>query len=323
MRLLVTGGAGFIGSHFIRLILNDRPDWSVVNLDNLSYAGNPATIKDMESPQHRFVQGDICNTPLVEALVRDPKTDAIVNFAAESHVDRSIQSAEPFIRANIQGTESLLNAARRVGIQKFIQISTDEVYGSAKEGEAFSEHTTLCPNNPYSASKAAADHMVRAYHVTHKLDTCITRCTNNYGPFQYPEKFIPVVVVAAINDAPIPVYGDGLQKREWLHVSDHCRGILAVLEHGRSGEIYNISHDIDITNLELTHRILEALGKPASLIRHVTDRPGHDRCYRVTSHKLRTELGWAPRIAFEDGIRETVQWYQNNLEWVRAVTTVK
>lgn len=323
MKLLVTGGAGFIGSHFIRLILKERPDWTVVTLDNLSYAGNLATMADLESRRHHFVRGDICDTALVEKLLRDHGVEAVVHFAAESHVDRSIASAEPFIRTNIMGTESLLAASLRHGLRKFVQISTDEVYGSAKDGETFSEHSTLCPNNPYSASKAAADHMVRAYHVTHKLPTCITRCTNNYGSFQYPEKFIPVVVASALANKPIPVYGDGLQKREWLHVSDHCRGILAVLEHGKTGEVYNISHDIDITNLELTRQILQVLDKPEGLITHVTDRPGHDRCYRVTSHKLRTELGWAPRMSFEAGLRETVLWYRNNAEWIKTVTVSK
>lgn len=319
MKLFVTGGAGFIGSHFIRLILNERPDWSIVNLDNLSYAGNLATMKDLESHHHQFVRGDICDTALVEKLLKDHHIDIILNFAAESHVDRSIQSAEPFIRTNILGTESLLAAARRHGIQKYIQISTDEVYGSAQEGESFSEHSTLCPNNPYSASKAAADHMVRAYHVTHKLPTCVTRCTNNYGSFQYPEKFLPVVISKALANEKIPVYGDGLQKREWLHVSDHCRGILAVLEHGKVGEVYNISDDIDITNIEVAQQILSILNKPASLIQHVTDRPGHDRCYRVNSLKIRHELDWAPRITFDAGLRDTIQWYQQNADWTRTV----
>lgn len=320
MKLLVTGGAGFIGSHFIRLLTTERASWKIINLDNLSYAGNLATIQDITSAHHHFVRGDICDTSVVEKLLRDHDVDAIVNFAAESHVDRSIQSAEPFIRTNIAGTESLLAAGLRKGIQKFIQVSTDEVYGSANDGESFSEHSTLCPNNPYSASKAAADHMVRAYNVTHKLPTCITRCTNNYGSFQYPEKFIPVVVASALANKPIPVYGDGLQKREWLHVSDHCRGILAVLEYGKLGEVYNISHDIDITNLELTRQILRILDKPESLITYVTDRPGHDRCYRVTSHKLRTELGWGPRVSFEEGLRDTVMWYKNNQTWIKTVT---
>lgn len=321
MKLLVTGGAGFIGSHFIRILTAERPAWQIINLDNLSYAGNLATIQDITSSQHHFVRGDICDTAVVEKLVCDHDVDAIVNFAAESHVDRSIASAGPFIRTNIAGTESLLAAGLRKGIQKFIQVSTDEVYGSANDGESFSEHSTLCPNNPYSASKAAADHMVRAYHVTHKLPTCTTRCTNNYGSFQYPEKFIPVVVASALANKPIPVYGDGLQKREWLHVSDHCRGILTVLEQGKTGDVYNISHDIDITNLELTRQILRILDKPESLITFVTDRPGHDRCYRVTSHKLRTELGWEPRVSFEEGLRDTVMWYKNNQAWIKTVTT--
>lgn len=321
MKILVTGGAGFIGSHFIRLLTAERSSWEIVNLDNLSYAGNLATIQDITSSHHHFTRGDICDTTVVEKLLRDHDVDAIINFAAESHVDRSIASAEPFIRTNIAGTESLLAAGLRKGIQKFVQISTDEVYGSAQDGESFSEHSTLCPNNPYSASKAAADHMVRAYHVTHKLPTCTTRCTNNYGSFQYPEKFIPVVVASALANKSIPVYGDGLQKREWLHVSDHCRGILAVLEHGKTGEVYNISHDIDITNLELTRQILKILDKPESLISYVTDRPGHDRCYRVTSHKLKTELGWEPRVSFEDGLRDTVLWYRNNPDWIKTVTS--
>lgn len=321
MNLLVTGGAGFIGSHFVRLILKDRPNWPIINLDNLSYAGNLATVNDVESPQHHFVKGDICDTALVEKLLTTHSVNAIINFAAESHVDRSIASAEPFIRTNVIGAESLLAAARRSGTSKFIQVSTDEVYGSANDGESFSEASQLCPNNPYSASKAAADHMVRAYHVTHKLNTCITRCTNNYGTFQYPEKLIPVVIASALANKPIPVYGDGLQKREWLHVSDHCRGILAVLEHGKSGEIYNISHDIDITNLDLTRQILKILDKPEDLITHVTDRPGHDRCYRVNSLKIRTELGWAPLVHFPEGIRDTVNWYQNNQSWVKTVTS--
>lgn len=320
MNILVTGGAGFIGSHFIRLLTSERSDWKIVTLDNLSYAGNLATLKDIQSPNHTFVKGDICDRPLVLKLMSTHKIDVIVNFAAESHVDRSIQSAEPFLQTNVVGTESLLTAAREHRIQKFIQISTDEVYGSANEGETFSEHSLLCPNNPYSASKAAADHMVRAYHVTHKLPVCITRCTNNYGSYQYPEKFLPVVISQALNNKPIPVYGDGLQKREWLNVSDHCRGILAVLEHGRDGETYNISDDIDITNLEVAQKILSILDKPASLIQHVTDRPGHDRCYRVNSLKIRRELQWAPQFNFEQGLRDTVNWYRQNGDWMRAVT---
>jgi dTDP-glucose 4,6-dehydratase len=247
------------------------------------------------------------------------RIDAIVNFAAESHVDRSIQSAVPFLQSNVIGVESLLAAARRRGIARFVQISTDEVYGSAPRGHAFSELDRLSPNNPYSASKAAADHLVRAYHVTHKLPACITRCTNNYGPFQFPEKFIPVVIASALAGRPIPVYGDGKYRREWLHVSDHCAGILKVLESGVAGETYNISDDIDITNIDVAHKILDLLGKPRTLIAHVTDRPGHDRCYRVDSRKIRRRLGWKPTERFERGLEKTVGWYVENRAWVKKV----
>lgn len=319
MKLLVTGGAGFIGSHFVRLLTVERPDWTIITLDNLTYAGNLATIADITSSRHHFVRGDICDTALVEKLLREHHVDTLINFAAESHVDRSIESAEPFLRTNVIGTESLLAAARRCGIAKFVQISTDEVYGSAADTECFCETDTLRPNNPYSASKAGADHMVRAYHVTHGLNTCVTRCTNNYGSYQFPEKFIPVVIGRALANDAIPVYGDGLQRREWLHVSDHCRGILAVLEEGRAGEIYNISHDIDITNLDLAKHILRALDKPDTLLQHVTDRLGHDRCYRVNSEKIRRELGWQPQVKFEQGLVETVNWYRDNAAWIATV----
>ncbi|PIR21593.1 MAG: dTDP-glucose 4,6-dehydratase [Deltaproteobacteria bacterium CG11_big_fil_rev_8_21_14_0_20_47_16] len=319
MKLLVTGGAGFIGGHFVRLLLKERPDWTIINLDKLTYAGNMATIKDITSPHHHFVKGDICDTALVSNLIEDHHIDAIVNFAAESHVDRSIESSLPFLTTNVLGTESLLSAARRHKIKRYVQVSTDEVYGSAGESEHFTESSIIQPNNPYSASKAAADHLVRAYHVTYDLPACITRCTNNYGSYQFPEKFIPVIICNAMQGKHIPVYGDGMQQREWIHVMDHCRGVLAVLEHGRAGQVYNFSDDTDITNIDLVRLILEQLGQPNDLIQHVKDRLGHDRRYSVDSSKSQRELNWAPKIPFATGLSETIKWYQDNQNWIETV----
>ncbi len=319
MKVLVTGGAGFIGSNFVRHLLASDPGVEVVNLDALTYAGNLANLEDVAGdPRYRFVEGDIAEPEAVEGCFAQP-LDAIVNFAAESHVDRSILDSSDFLRTNVRGTQVLLEAARRHRVGRFLQISTDEVYGSLGEEGAFTEETPLAPNSPYSASKAAADLFVRAYHVTHGLGALITRCSNNYGNHQFPEKLIPLMILQALEGEPLPVYGDGLYVRDWIHVGDHCRALELVLREGRPGEVYNIGGDAERTNLEVVHRILEILERPRELVRHVQDRPGHDRRYAVSSRKLQRELGWKPRIGFEEGLERTVQWYRQNRRWVEQV----
>lgn len=318
-KILVTGGCGFIGSNFILHLLRTRKDVEVVNLDKLTYAGNLLNLAEVEGdPRHRFVRGDICDEALVGKILADG-VDSVVNFAAETHVDRSIQDSAPFIAANVGGTHALLTAARKNKVRKFIQVGTDEVYGSLGPSGQFTEDSPLQPNNPYSASKASADLLVRAFQRTYGMDASITRCTNNYGPFQFPEKAIPVFIGNALEDRPIPVYGDGLHVRDWLFVEDHCRAIEAVMERGRAGEVYNVGGGNELPNLELARLILRELKKPDSLIQFVKDRPGHDRRYALDSSKLSRELGWKPLVSLSDGIPQTVRWYCEHQDWLRKV----
>jgi dTDP-glucose 4,6-dehydratase len=318
MKLLVTGGAGFIGSNFIRHIRQEHPDWEITNLDKLTYAGNLENLKDVQDqPGYHFVKGDIADRKLVDELLSQ-EFDVIVNFAAESHVDRSILDASPFIETNVKGTQVLLEGAKKHGIQRFIQVSTDEVYGSIDRGH-FTEESTLSPNSPYSASKTAADLLCRAYFKTHHLPAIITRCTNNFGPYQFPEKLIPLAVTNALEDKPVPVYGDGLNIRDWIFVYDHCRALDAVIQKGRLGEIYNIGSGNEKTNLELIRKLLELLDKPQSLIQFVTDRPAHDRRYALNCAKIATELGWKPAYSFEKALSATVDWYLKNESWWRSI----
>ena len=293
----------------------------VTNLDALTYAGNPDNLAGLEAdPRYRFIRGDIADRSLVMPLVRDGGFDAIVNFAAESHVDRSIEDATPFLRTNVIGTQCLLDAARASTISRYVQVSTDEVYGTlAPDDPPFCETTPLTPNSPYAASKAGADLLVRAAHHTFGLDTVITRCSNNYGPYQFPEKLIPLFITNALSDIPVPVYGDGRQVRDWIHVLDHCRGVDAAMRRGRAGEVYNFGGQSERYNIDVTRAILDHCGKTESLIRHVTDRPGHDRRYAVNWAKAKAELGWAPTVPFEEGLASTVAWYQANANWVNRV----
>ncbi|MDR1167717.1 MAG: dTDP-glucose 4,6-dehydratase [Heliobacteriaceae bacterium] len=308
MKLLITGGAGFIGSCFIRYMLNKYPDYKIINLDKLTYAGNLKNLDDISNnPNYEFVRGDICDKKLVPQLVE--RADAVVNFAAESHVDNSIAKPEVFIETNVKGTLNLLLAAKEFKIQRYLQISTDEVYGTLGREGYFHETTPLAPNSPYSASKAGADMLVRAYFETYKLPVLITRCSNNYGPCQYPEKLIPFFISRLLKGEKVPVYGDGMNVRDWLYVYDHCAAIDAVLHRGKIGEIYNIGGNNEKTNLEITRIILDAMGKDESFIEYVEDRPGHDRRYAVCSDKIRSELGWRPSVTFEEGIKLTIDRY--------------
>lgn len=313
--ILVTGGAGFIGSNFVRYMLRTHA-YRIINLDKLTYAGNLENLADLEShPNYTFIKGDICDRLLVEKIFEEEKADTVVNFAAESHVDRSILGAKVFVETNVLGTQTLLDAAKRFGIEKFLQVSTDEVYGSLGETGYFTEETPLAPNSPYSASKAGADFLVRAYHETFKLPTLITRCSNNYGPYQFPEKLIPLMIANALNNKPLPVYGDGLNVRDWLYVEDHCRAIDIVLHKGKFGEVYNIGGHNEKKNIDIVKLILQKLGKPESLITFVKDRPGHDRRYAIDASKIERELGWKPQETFETGIEKTIQWYLDNRNW--------
>ncbi len=321
-RILVTGGAGFIGSNFVRMALAEHPDCFVVNLDKLTYAGNLENLIEFrDHRQYRFVHGDICDGALVEKLIDEHGIDAIINFAAESHVDRSITGPKVFIETNVTGTLTLLQAARDKNVDRFIQVSTDEVYGSLGPDGKFTEQTPLSPNSPYSASKAAADHLVRAFGHTWGLKYNITRCSNNYGPYQFPEKLIPLMIHNALRDKELPVYGDGLQVRDWLFVYDHCTAIWRVLEEASPGEVYNIGGCNEKPNLEVVGHILSHLGKPQTLIRHVTDRPGHDRRYAIDASKITNELGWKPSVTFEQGIAKTIDWYLGNQEWLANVVS--
>lgn len=318
VKVLVTGGCGFIGSNFIRYLLETDPCVSILNLDSLTYAGNPENLGDLDGERrYRFVHGDVTDQRQVRTAVED--VQAIVHFAAESHVDRSIRDAQPFLRTNVLGTQVLLEAARDFGVQRFVQVSTDEVYGSLGSLGAFTEESPLAPNSPYAASKAAADLLVRSYVQTYRLPALITRCSNNYGPYQFPEKLIPLFISKLLQDDPVPLYGDGLNVRDWIHVRDHCVALDKVWRHGRIGEIYNIGGGCEKSNLELTHTLLNALGKPESLIRFVADRPGHDRRYAVDCTKIERELGWRPTIAFAEGLIDTVRWYQANTDWIAHV----
>lgn len=321
MKLLVTGGCGFIGSEFIRQTLAEHDDVQIVNLDLLTYAGNPENLVDLENhPRYRFVHGDIADGDLVKSLV-DDSFDAVVNFAAESHVDRSIEDASAFLRTNVTGTQVLLDAARAAKVARFVQVSTDEVYGSLGAEGLFREDTPLDPRSPYSASKAAADHLVMAAFHTHGMNTVITRCSNNYGPYQFPEKLIPLTILNALAGRTIPVYGDGLYVRDWIHVSDHSRAVWTALEKGKAGAVYNFGGDAERPNLEVVRLILEYTGASADLIRHVTDRKGHDRRYAMDFTLAMRELDWNPRVVFEQGLKETVQWYTSNFSWVERVTS--
>ena len=315
--IFVTGGAGFIGSAFVKILLDETDDFTITNFDALTYAGNPDNLAGIDQTRHRFVHGNIADPEAVHtALIEN--TYAIVNFAAESHVDRSIADAAEFLRTNITGTQVLLDAARALGVKRFIQISTDEVMGSLSENEdaVFTEASPFEPNSPYAASKAAAEHLVRAAHHTFGLDTVVTRCGNNYGPRQFPEKFLPLVLSNALNDEAIPVYGDGQNVRDWIYVEDHCRAILLALEKGRPGAVYNVGARNERRNLDVVQSILDTVGKPRSLIRFVPDRPGHDRRYAIDPSLIESELGWQPRETWETGLQKTIEWYRQNGLWL-------
>lgn len=320
MKLLITGGAGFIGSAFVRLALGENWADHVVNVDKLTYAGNPDNVQEVaDHPGYRFEHADICDIPAIGKLFEQEAPDAVVHFAAESHVDRSIHSPAPVIETNFNGTFSLLEAAKKHKIPRFVHVSTDEVYGSIEAPHEADENYPLHASSPYSASKAGSDLLALSYYTTFRLNVSVTRASNNYGPYQFPEKLIPLMISNALEDKPLPVYGDGQQVRDWLFVEDHCRAIRAVLQHGDAGEIYNIGGNCSLPNLEVVHRILKAAGKPESLITRVADRPGHDRRYALTNAKLTAKTGWAPRVNFDQGLAATVEWYRKNREWVRRV----
>jgi dTDP-glucose 4,6-dehydratase len=319
LRLMITGGAGFIGSNFARYVLGRYPDYHVINLDKLTYAGNLENLAGLENnPRHEFVQGDICDPCIVSSIVQRG-VDAVINFAAESHVDRSILAAAEFVQTNIQGTLNLLDASRRHKIERYVQISTDEVYGSLGSSGVFSEFSPLAPNSPYAASKASADLLVRSYHHTHGFPALVTRCSNNYGPYQFPEKLIPLLITNALADISLPIYGDGLYVRDWIHVRDHCSAIDSVLHHGQAGEIYNIGARQEMPNVAIARLILKALRKSEALITYVQDRPGHDRRYAIDASKIERQLGWKPGIAFDEGMQGTIDWYRQNAAWVENV----
>ena len=321
-RILVTGGAGFIGSNFVRMVLSEHPDCFVVNLDKLTYAGNLENLEGfLEHQNHKFVKGDICDGSLVEKIIDENKIEEIINFAAESHVDRSITGPKIFIETNVSGTLTLLEAARDKELERFIQVSTDEVYGELGPEGKFTEQTPLSPNSPYSASKAAADHLVEAFGHTWGVKYNIGRCSNNYGPYQFPEKLIPLMINNALNDKELPVYGDGLYVRDWLYVYDHCTAIWKILTEGKAGEVYNIGGCNEKANLEVIKLILKRLGKAESLIKHVKDRPGHDRRYAIDASKIIKELGWKPSVSFEQGIEKTIDWYLENTKWLENVVS--
>ena len=322
MNILVTGGAGFIGSCFIRHILNKYKDYKVINIDALTYAGNIENLNDVkDNPNYKFVHGNICDKELVQELIKE--VDCVVNFAAESHVDRSITGPEIFIETNVKGTLNLLQAAKDAKIERYLQVSTDEVYGSLGKTGYFYETTPLAPNSPYSASKASADLLVRAYYETYKMPVLNTRCSNNYGPYQYPEKLIPFFISKLLKGEKVPVYGDGLNVRDWLYVYDHCSAIDTVLHNGKIGEIYNIGGHNEKTNIEITKLILNAMGKDESSIEYVQDRLGHDRRYAISNDKIQSQLGWEPSLTFEEGIKITIDWYLNNQDWIKSIEQKK
>lgn len=322
MKLLVTGGAGFIGSCFVRHMLKKHPGYKIINLDALTYAGNIENLDDIKNnPNYTFVKGNICDRNLARELIKE--VDLVVNFAAESHVDNSIKHPEIFIETNVQGTLNLLQASRELGVDRFLQVSTDEVYGTLGKTGYFYETTPLAPNSPYSASKAGADMLVRAYFETYKMPVLNTRCSNNYGPYQYPEKLIPFFISRLLRGEKVPVYGDGLNVRDWLYVYDHCEAIDTVLHKGRVGEVYNIGGHNEKTNMEITRLILGAMGKDESSIQYVEDRLGHDRRYAISNDKITSELGWKPSITFEEGIKLTIDWYLNNQSWIKSIESKK
>ena len=318
MKIFVTGGAGFIGSNFIRHVLGEKRDWSVVNYDKLTYAGNLANLEAVaQNPRYAFIRGDICDASALEHGLRG--CDAIVHFAAESHVDRSIYEPAASIETNVKGTFVLLQVARKLNIARFVHISTDEVYGDLPSGAFANEDSVLHPSSPYSASKAGSDLLVRSYVRTYNFPAIITRSSNNYGPYQFPEKFLPLMITNALDEKPLPIYGDGLQQRDWLHVEDNCRGILAVLERGQVGEVYNVGGLHVIENLTMARRLLHAMGKPETLLAYVKDRPGHDRRYALDCSKIGKQLGWKPSIPLDDGLRQTIDWYRANADWVAQI----
>ncbi len=321
MKILVTGGAGFIGSNFIRYLTKKYPEYKIVNLDILTYAGNLENLRDIEeNPNYEFIRGDITDKNLVNNLVKDADIDIIVNFAAESHVDRSIFDSAVFIHTNIVGTHSLLEAARANGGKRFHHISTDEVYGHLGPNDPpFNEKTSYAPRSPYSASKAAADHLVNAYYHTYRLPVTISNCSNNYGPYQFPEKLHALFITNLLENKKVPLYGDGKQIRDWLYVEDHCEAIDLIIHKGKVGETYCVGGNCEKTNLEITRKILELLGKGEEMIEYVQDRPGHDRRYAIDFSKIKTELGWEPRTSFEEGMRKTVEWYKTNENWWRKI----
>lgn len=322
MNILITGGAGFIGSCFVRHILNKYKDYKVINLDALTYCGNLENLDDIkDNPNYTFIHGNICDKKLVKELI--PQVDCVVNFAAESHVDNSIKTPEIFIETNVQGTLNLLQSCKELGIQRYLQVSTDEVYGSLGRTGYFYETTPISPNSPYSASKASADMLVRAYYETYKLPVLTTRCSNNYGPYQYPEKLIPFFISKLLKGEKVPVYGDGMNVRDWLYVYDHCAAIDTVLHNGKVGEVYNIGGHNEKTNLEITHLILEAMGKDESSIQYVEDRLGHDRRYAIANDKITSELGWTPSVTFEEGIKLTIDWYLSHQDWIKNIENKK
>lgn len=318
--LLVTGGCGFIGSNFIRWQLETYPDVAIVNVDKLTYAGNLENLADLEGDErYQFLKGDICDRAFIDRALADHSVDAVINFAAESHVDRSILDSGPFVQTNIVGTQVLLDASRQAGISRYLQVSTDEVYGSLGKDGYFTETTPLDPSSPYSASKTAADLLVQAYVRTHGFPAIVTRCSNNYGPYQFPEKLIPLFIANILQDQSVPVYGTGENVRDWIFVTDHCRGIDAALRQGKDGEVYNFGGHAELQNIALTKKLLDTLGKPHSLIRHVEDRAGHDFRYAIDTAKAERELGWRPDVDFETGLRQTIDWYLANTDWVQRV----
>jgi dTDP-glucose 4,6-dehydratase len=320
MKILVTGGAGFIGSAFVRLLLTGDRDCKVTNLDKLTYAGNLENLAPIASDaRYRFMQGDICDAKLVESLVAETQPDVIVHFAAESHVDRSIHSPAPVFETNLRGTFTLLEAARLHKVPRFMHVSTDEVYGSIDAPHDADENYPLRTSSPYSASKAGSDLLALSYFTTYKMPVLVTRASNNYGPYQFPEKLIPLMISNAFEDKPLPIYGDGMQIRDWLYVDDHCRAILSVVERGREGQVYNVGGSRALPNVDVVRMILAATGKPESLMTTVTDRPGHDRRYALSSEKLMKETGWSAQVPFEEGLRDTIEWYRANPGWIARV----
>ena len=320
--ILVTGGAGFIGVNFVKMLLREEPGTTVVNFDLLTYAGNLASLEDtMDNPRHVFVHGDIRDRESVSAALKKYSVDGIINFAAESHVDRSITGPEIFVDTNIKGTLNLLQCAREYEVKRFLQVSTDEVYGSLGKEGMFTENSPIAPNSPYSASKASADHMVRAFHHTFGLDAVVTRCSNNYGPYQFPEKMVPLCINNARQGTSIPVYGDGMQVRDWLYVEDHCSAIWRVFRNAEPGSIYNVGGCNEMANIELVKTILSILGKPESLITYVKDRPGHDRRYAIDASKIMKSLDWKPSVSFAQGMEKTVKWYIDNSTWLEKLTS--